>query len=411
MTLIRYRNDLLQIYKSALTRVCGCSVVRRYLEEAPLQEGYRLVAIGKAAAAMTRGALYAEAGKIDAGLVITKTGYMDDELQTVTRLQCLESEHPIPGESSLVAGRLLVDFITRCPSSCRLLFLISGGASSLVEVLPRDLTLDMLQRVNNRLIGSRMKISEMNRIRCAISLIKGGRLIHYLRERPTIALYISDVPDDDPAIIGSGLLVPPNTASPDLRLPVEISSILGNIALPVGNSLPKPSNVVNYIVATLEDAKHAAAAKARELGHAVTVHSDFLQGDPSRVAAHIVAKIRESAPGVHIWGGETFVKLPEVCGRGGRNQHLALALALELRADQDLVLLAAGTDGTDGPTQDAGGLVDGETLQRADRLGLDAQQYLRNADAGHFLQATGDLLRTGPTGTNVMDLVIGFKKT
>lgn len=409
MTTTRYRNDLLKIYQAALTRVCGYNAVRRQLEETPLQEQYRLVAIGKAAAAMTRGALEAGAEKINEGLVITKTGYMDNALRIIAWLQCLESEHPVPGENSLVTGRFLVDFLRRSPSSCRFLFLISGGTSSLVEVLPQSMTLDMLQRVNNCLIRGGMGISEMNRIRSAISLIKGGRLIPYLRKRPTIALYISDVPNDDPAIIGSGLLVPPDTISSKLTLPADISSILGKIALPAESALSSPPSLVNYIVATLEDAKHAAAVKARELGYAVIVHSEFLRGDPIRVAAHVVAKIRESVPGIHIWGGETSVKLPETCGRGGRNQHLALALALESKTDQGMLILAAGTDGTDGPTKDAGGLIDGETLQRADRLGLDGQQYLKNADSGRFLQATGDVLTTGPTGTNVMDLVIGLK--
>jgi hydroxypyruvate reductase len=163
------------------------------------------------------------------------------------------------------------------------------------------------------------------------------------------------------------------------------------------------------IIATLADAKRAAATAAAAHGYAVAVEPQFVSGDALAAGAQLAEKLLASPPDVvHIWGGETTVRLPEHPGRGGRNQSLALAAALRL-AGTNGVLLAAGTDGTDGPTEDAGALVDGGTVGRGAAVGLDARAALLAADAGTFLEAAGDLLHTGPTGTNVMDLMIGIR--
>jgi hydroxypyruvate reductase len=156
-------------------------------------------------------------------------------------------------------------------------------------------------------------------------------------------------------------------------------------------------------------AKHAAAEVGKGLGLAVHFHERFVEGDAAERGRDLARQLVSGPPGLHVWGGETTVHLPERPGRGGRNTHLALAAALELAGRGDCYLLSAGTDGTDGPTEDAGALVDGGTVERASLDGFDAPEALRRADSGSALEASGDLIQTGPTGTNVMDLMLGLR--
>jgi hydroxypyruvate reductase len=163
------------------------------------------------------------------------------------------------------------------------------------------------------------------------------------------------------------------------------------------------------IVANLQMAKQAAAQQARTLDYAVRVEPEFIVGDAAEAGRRLAARLRVGPAGVWIWGGESTVVLPPSPGRGGRNQQLALAAACELAGEQNCLFLSAGSDGSDGPTDDAGALVDGATIARAEREGFDAAATLRVCNAGELLQASGDLLSTGPTGTNVMDLMLGLK--
>jgi hydroxypyruvate reductase len=167
--------------------------------------------------------------------------------------------------------------------------------------------------------------------------------------------------------------------------------------------------VPHHIVAGNRQAREAAAGMAASLNLQVHACADLLQGEVETVVADLFAGIDALAPGLHVRGGETTVRLPPNPGRGGRNQQLALAAAIRMAGREDLWLLAAGTDGSDGPTRDAGALVDGGTVARGEAAGLDARDCLARADAGTFLEASGDLITTGPTGTNVMDLVLLYK--
>ena len=296
-------------------------------------------------------------------------------------------------------------------SDAELLFLISGGASSLVERLVDGVTLDDLQRVNQWLLASGLDIHTMNYVRKSLSLIKGGRLAHTLGGRKTLALLISDVPGDDPATIGSGLLVPAHFVETDLslELPQWVTALMsGGVPAPASDDFIF-KNITLEIVASLDDAKQAAAESGRQLGYAVYQHAGVLQGDAVLVARQLAVELLNGPAGLHIWGGETTLQLPSQPGRGGRNQHLALVVATELSGCDGVFFLAAASDGSDGPTDDAGGFVDGETVARGRVAGFDANAALANADAGTFLAASGDLIRTGPTGTNVMDLLLGVK--
>lgn len=401
---------LRDILEASLTRVRGTEAVAQWLDQHSEVEFDHLVAFGKAASAMALGALRARPAP-RRGLVITKHGHLDDELDGFSQIERIESDHPVPGEASLQAGWRLVEFLGEAPDDAHFLALISGGASSLIEVLAPNLDLQGLSELTERLLAEGLAITEMNAVRRSISCIKGGRLAHYLDGRPTCALMISDVPGDDPAVIGSG----PLTAVRDEVLPETLSDGTREL-IERAERMPVPSpeafqNLQAHIIATLEDAKEAAAHRAEELGFPVHRHPEFLEDEAGKTGVELAEYLKriETPPGVHIWGGETTVRLPENPGRGGRNQHLALAAATALEGVKGIRLLACGTDGTDGPTEDAGGEVDGGTVLHGQESGLDAEQALARADAGNYLSAVNALVTTGPTGTNVMDVVLAIK--
>ncbi|MEJ2407730.1 MAG: DUF4147 domain-containing protein [Candidatus Thiodiazotropha sp.] len=338
---------------------------------------------------------------------MTKYGHNTARLR-VDRWQVMESGHPLPDENSLAAGKALLDYLDALPDGLPLLFLLSGGASTLVEVLPKGLELDVLERINDWLLGSGLDIGEMNVIRKRLSHIKGGRLARYLRGRRCLQLLISDVPGDDPATIGSAPLYPSSEARLPNSLPAWLNGLLACSEPAPGEADGVFATIETRIVASNDQARLAAAEQARAMGLSVTEHLGHFQGRAEQLAGEFVAELSASVPGVHVWGGESSVSLPPAPGRGGRNQHLALAAARMLAGRERCLLLAAGTDGSDGPTEEAGALVDGMTIRRGEEEGLSADMALCDADSGRFLEFSGDLIETGPTGTNVMDLVIAW---
>jgi glycerate 2-kinase len=404
-TAIDARRGLLQVYRAALAAVDGRVRVREFLAaHAPATR--RVIAIGKAAAAMTLGAL--DAGGVERALVITKHGHGDPRLDALATI--LEAGHPVPDAASLAAGRALLEFIRSAPPGQPLLFLISGGASALAEVLPTGMTLEHLARLNAWLLGAGLDIAAMNRVRKRFSCIKQGRLALALGGRPVLCLLLSDVPGDDPAVIGSGPLVPdPDAAAPLPPLPEEMTALSAQCAPPPTGDDPCFAAIETHVLAANHDARTAAAQAATQHGWSVVVHDTLLTGDVADAARHVTETLEASAPALHVWGGETTVRLPAAPGRGGRCQHLALLVARSIAGRDDISLLAAGSDGSDGPGEDAGALVDGHTVQRGEDENFSLTESLAHADAGSFLEASGDLIATGPTGTNVMDLVLGLR--
>jgi hydroxypyruvate reductase len=280
----------------------------------------------------------------------------------------------------------------------------------LAEVLPPAMSLAELQQVNRWLMGSGWDIHRMNVLRKRLSAVKGGRLAAWLKGQRVVQLLISDVPGNDPVDIGSGLLIPDDGAAvEESSLPEWLHGLLRRIPpLP----LPPPAAfaaVETHIIASLDQALSAAAEAARRRGYQVQCEGGRLYGEAAETGRRLARTLIDGAPGIYLWGGETTVSLPVMPGRGGRNQHLALAAAEVLAGHDKVWLLAAGSDGSDGPGADAGALVDGGTVARGELDELDAADCLRRADAGSFLAASDDLITTGPTGTNVMDLVIGLK--
>jgi hydroxypyruvate reductase len=405
------RKNVLEIFEAGVSRVKGFNAVADYLQQHELTGNYYLLAVGKAASSMSLGALSIMKDQIVSGLVITKHDHTEDELRTYANITTMESDHPVPGESSLAAGKALIKFVQNAPADAKFLVLFSGGASSLMEELAEGMNLQKLSSLNKVLLSIGFDITQMNQVRRAISHIKGGRLANFINGRETIALLISDVPGDDPAVIGSGPLTPVDEDINEIALPESITSILEGVTFTPAPSSELFNNITTHVIATLDDAKDASKKRALALNFAVNTHPEFMEGNAEQKAAELCQYLKTAEAGIHIWGGETSLMLPDNPGRGGRNQHLAAVAAREIAGSDDLVFLAAGTDGTDGPTPDAGGLVDGLTLERGRARQLDIDEFIKAADTGHYLEKTGDLVTTGPTGTNVMDLVVAFKSS
>jgi glycerate 2-kinase len=393
------------IYHQALTQVNGRQCVATFLHQYPYQTPLALIALGKAATSMAVGAFEVLGTGISPAFIVTKRGHLDRQLIQNYPVTCLETAHPLPDASSLAAGQALLEFINQLPPSLPILFLVSGGTSALVEVLAPGITLSDLQSVNQWLLGSGLDIHAINKIRKSLSAIKGGRLATYLTGHPVLNLLISDVPGDNLRVIGSGLLTPHEEQPLPAALPNWLSA-LTNQASP----LAPPSyfeHIVQYLVATPTLARQGASEAAQQFNYPVFNHEEFIAGEATIAGRTLAQQLANSAPGIHIWSSETTVYLPPQPGQGGRCQSLALAAAIELAKQNDICLLVAGTDGNDGPGHAAGALIDGGTLQRGSQTGLNATTCLAQADAGRFLTASGDLIYTGPTGTNVMDIIIG----
>ena len=379
------RQVLLELFQAGIARVEGRRCVRNALSGADANRSQRpvwLAAIGKAASAMALGAHEALGTSIERTLILTKDGHVAPQALALPRVEAYESSHPTPDERSLASGSRLLRWVEELPDQVEPLFLVSGGASSLVEVLQEGTTFADLERLTQEGLAAGLSIGALNARRSQHSLIKGGRLTAALRGRPARALFISDVPGDDPAVIGSGLLGPASSG---------------------------PDQVERQVVASIDHAVEGVVAAAMELGLAAEPALRRYDDDVMRLAVRFAHELDMSTVDVRVWGGESTIQLPGNPGHGGRNQHLGLAAARLIAGHPDLMLLVAGTDGTDGVTDDAGALVDADSCARLSLAGLDADACLRAADSGRALAASGDIVHTGPTGTNVGDLVIGLK--
>lgn len=403
----KIKEDLLSIYHAALKAVSGKQVVaKEFSQKQYSNKKYHIIAIGKAADAMVQGL---PNDSILDGLLISKHGHISDQLQQDKRFLCIESDHPIPKQVSLTAGKVLLDYIETLPQDEACLFLISGGASALIEVLNNEWSLDDLTQLTDYLLANAYPIDQINAVRKKTSKIKGGGLWNYLGTRPVTCLMISDVPNDNPEDIGSGLLFP----TTNHILPSLSDQWLSRIKS--AKKIKNPENFKWKIIASLSSAKQAAKHHAALLGYSVKVIPEFLDGKAIDVAEECLNLTHDNPLTFFIWGGETTVHLPKNLGKGGRNQHLALAAAIHMDERQNLnsfkncYLLSAGTDGTDGLSTATGAIVDCHSLERGRALNLNAIDFLKKADSNSYFKATNELIVTGATGTNVMDLIFAIK--
>ncbi|MCF6322405.1 MAG: DUF4147 domain-containing protein [Rhizobiaceae bacterium] len=381
---MNYRNALELIWRAGVERVGG----HRAVSEAMGQKPDGIIGVGKAATPMVEAAL-ALAGHDTKTLLVTKYGHVIcrhkanqerlEEYQNDGTLQVIEAGHPVPDENSLAAGLALQKFVEEMGEESHLLVLVSGGASSLAELLADDFSLEKLQAMNNEMLAQGLDIAAINERRKSVSLIKGGKLLVGFAGKKLSVLAISDVEGDSIETIGSGIGMV-DKVSRRVEANVEIIA----------------SNTI---------ARNACAQKARMLGFEICENIENAYGDVEMVAENIGKRLKEGDEGIYIFGGEPTVVLPENPGRGGRNQQLCLLLAREISGISGVEFLVAGSDGSDGPTGAAGGFGDGNSF--AAQSG--ASDALANADGGVFLEKTGNLFTTGPTGTNVMDLIIAIK--
>ncbi|WP_170409604.1 glycerate kinase type-2 family protein [Ruegeria atlantica] len=364
------KQQAIRIWQAGVDAVDGKRATKAVLDGVPTPD--QILAVGKAAAAMASAAL--EHFGPRPTLVVTK----DDHGRGLPEhVQLIEASHPVPDARSLNGGRALREVIEAMAPDSHVLLLVSGGASSLAEELLSGNTLADLEQLNNRLLAEGLDITAMNAERRKLSRIKGGGLLSHFKGAKATVLAISDVPGDDLNVIGSGIGALPDTYKFDASI---------------------------QIVASNAHARSAAAELARRDGLQVLADEECLHDDFLQIASNLGPRLRGMPPGVMVFGGEPTVVLPEKPGLGGRNQALALAIAREIAGTPGLTVVVGGTDGTDGPTNAAGAVIDGKTW------GDGAETALQRADSGSFLNKAGALLVTGPTGTNVMDLVVAIRR-
>ena len=400
MTELTARELLTMLYETALDAVDGRYLVSQWCKENK-KSFTHCIAIGKAAAAMLQGA-HDELPSLKKSLLICPPSKITRQYKKLNNTLCIASSHPVPDERSLEAGDALLKFLADTNNSDELLVLISGGTSSLVEVLNEGVTLDQLQQINQYLLASGKDIHQINAWRQQFSDIKGGGLLKYIKSSAVTQLLLSDVKDDRAEFIGSGLLI--DSAEPADADTYLLTFTSGRVSKRISSELIVNTFIIGNIKLAMQEVHNAALAE----GLASYLHPEFLEGNVFDVAKNLYEKLKDAKPGIHIWGGETTVRLPDNPGVGGRNLSLGLAFAQYLADDSNIHLLAAGTDGVDGNSNCAGAVVSKFTVQKAKKMGLDIQQELDKANAGIVLMATDDLVQGANSNTNVMDIVIAY---
>jgi hydroxypyruvate reductase len=414
------RAFLAELYRAAVAAAHPASCLVPYLPDAPPTGRLVILAAGKAAGAMAE---VAEAHYLDrippariAGVAVTRRGYG----RPTRMVEVIEAGHPVPDAASLAGAERALALAAGAAAGDLVLVLMSGGASANWIAPVARLTLAEKQAVNRTLLKSGAGIGDVNTVRKHLSRIKGGRLARRAHPAAVATLAISDVPGDDPAVIGSGPTVPDPTTLADARAVVaRFKLALGEpvrqaLADPANES-PKPADPVFAgtsfrLIARPADAFRAAEAAVRAKGYDCVFLGDRVEGEAHEVAAahgHLARSLQaEGRRAVVLSGGELTVTIAGT-GRGGPNQEYALALALALGGAPGIAAVAGDTDGTDGgagsPDDPAGAFIDQTTLARSGKLGLDPAAFLADNDSTGFFERLGDLLNPGPTFTNVND--------
>jgi len=436
MHIYEVRKSAREIFDAAVRAVDPAEAIRRHL----VRDGERLkigneqvdlgavreivvVGLGKAGAPMAAAVEEILGPRIARGLVVTKYGHV----QPTRVIRIHEAGHPVPDDAGMAGARAVLDHVKGLAPEDLVLVLISGGGSALTPSPVEGITLAEKQSLTKALLACGADIREMNTLRKHISRIKGGQLARAAAPARVFTLILSDIVGDPLDAIASGPTVPDPTTYADAlaildkyrirqEIPASIRTHLEAGAAGKIPETPKPDDplfvrVKSVMVASNIQALEAAKAEAQRLGFQAIILSSFIEGETREIArmhAALALEVRASGhpakpPVCLITGGETTVTLRGK-GKGGRNQEFALAAALDIAGLRDVVVLSAGTDGTDGPTDAAGALADGETVARALALGLKPRAALDGNDAYPFFERLGDLVMTGPTRTNVMDV-------
>ncbi len=426
------------IFRHALTAVDPYNCVHAHVSltgttllvdnaEYDLDNYERIIVIGagKGTAPMARAVEEVLGDRISAGLVVVKYGHAD----ALSRIQIREAGHPLPDAAGVAAAREITDLISGLNNKTLVLCLLSGGGSALLVSPAEGISLDDKMETTKLLLASGANIQEVNAVRKHLSRTKGGRLAAAAAPATIITLILSDVINDPLDVIASGPTAPDSSTYHEAFSILKKYAILDKVPLTVRRVLeegidgkrpetpkagdPVFTSVEHFITGNNRQALAAAREKAVALGFTCMTLTSSLTGEAREIAKVFTAIAREiretsmplSPPACILAGGETTVTI-QGDGKGGRNQEMALSVAMELGGLKNVLFLSAGTDGTDGPTDAAGAFASGETLGRAKALGLDPREFLARNDSYRFFERLGDLLVTGPTKTNVMDIQI-----
>lgn len=433
------RNDALKIFSAAVRSVQPQYLLPKHLrwQNNQLRLGELLfdqhdinklfiIGAGKASAAMAREAEIVLGNRINAGVIVTKY----DHAFKLKTIECIEAGHPVPDENSLLAGRETIRLLKSAGEKDVVVALISGGASALLVDCAPGVLLPELQIVFNKLLQSGATIEEMNTVRKHLSAgIKGGQLLRTAAPATVISFILSDVIGNPLDIIASGPTVADRSTFADAwdivrkyqlteKLPVSIIRWLQQGLAKQIPDTPKPGDSIfdkshNYLIGTNRIALEAAATMAKELHYTPVIITDELKGEAKDKARELVLQVQHyngPRPACLLLGGETTVTINKP-GKGGRNQEFALAALVELQkafpnGEGMPVLLSAGTDGTDGPTDAAGAVVDAAVIKLANQRKLIAEDHLTQNDSYNFFHKAGGHVITGPTQTNVMDIIV-----
>jgi glycerate 2-kinase len=415
------RDAVRAIWEAALAAGDVAPLVRRHLLIDSRYARVFLLGAGKASGAMAAAAEEALGDRVAGGFVVVKDGYGG----RLSRAEIAEAGHPVPDARGLAACARLLAIARSAGEGDLVLFLVSGGGSALTPAPAPPITLAEKQEVTRLLLASGATIGELNAVRKHLSVFKGGQLARAAAPATVITLALSDVIGDPLDVIASGPTAPdPATFADALgvlarrgltdRVPGSVARRLEAGCAGRIEETPKPGDplfdrVTNLVIGNNALVTDAAVATARRLHYTTELLTRELQGEAREVAREFVARARRlPPPACLIAGGETTVTVRGQ-GKGGRCQEFALAAALELEPSDRVTILAAGTDGTDGPTDATGAIVDAGSVARGSAAGVAARQALADNDAYHFLRASGDLLVSGPTRTNLLDLYVAVR--
>ena len=419
-------------YTATLIALAGDAGAQKALSSIPPNGKIYVVGAGKAGAAMSRAAEAALADRIASGLVIVKDGHTSTGGAPLERIALREASHPVPDGRSVAATAELLQLVQSAGEGDLVICLISGGGSALLTQPAEGIALADVQAVTEALLKSGASINELNAVRKHLSAVSGGQLARIASPAGVLSLILSDVVGSPLDVIASGPTVPDPTSFSYALSILERYNLLGAISPMIVSRLraglsqlfaetPKPGDpifrgVTNVLVAGNAQAVEAAAEAAHRFDLNTAIITTYLEGEAREVGRMLAGIAREIAqydrpmlrPACLLFGGETTVTVRGT-GVGGRNSELALSAAIHLRGLGPRALVAAlATDGGDGPSPGAGGIVDGTTIDRGSKLGLDAQASLANNDSYTYLSRVHDALVTGPTGTNVNDVMAVF---
>lgn len=401
--------DALHIVTSAIDAVKPDAAVRRALQGATFPGRVFLVAVGKAGWQMAHAALQCLPTPPAQGIVVTKYGHVSTDLPGIC---CLEAGHPVPDENSFAATQAVLDMTADLSPADTVLFLLSGGGSALFEkpLVPGA----ELQAITRQLLACGADIVEMNTIRKRLSAVKGGRFAAHCAPAKVQTIVLSDILGDPPDMIASGPAAPDlSTCDEALKIAEKYDLQLSPAARTcLGTETPRHlDNMQIQIIGSVRELCAAAAAQCRVLGYEPLYLTDRLNCEAREAGRFLSAIARSHANDgkklAFIAGGETVVRLTG-SGLGGRNQEITLAAAENLSGLSNAAVISIGSDGTDGPTDAAGGYADGGTQAALASAGWNIADALRQNDAYHALQTVNGLVHTGPTGTNVNDVTIAL---